>query len=81
LDFDFSEPVFREQVLTSIMFPPEFIDQMAEKYGIYANLSHLDSNLQVKTKFLNGFKDYFNMFDSRERYDVILRILESQIDF
>lgn len=56
-DLDFEENPFYEQVLTSIRVPPSFIDEIADKKGITANLSHTDSDLQVKTAFKKEFKD------------------------
>ena len=68
-------------MLTSIRIPPSTIDEVAEKNRIQGNLSHLESNLQVKTQFKKGYRDHFNMFDSRERIEVILAVLEQEIDF
>ena len=80
-DFKFEENPHYELVLTSIRVPPDMIDTIADKKGVTANLSHMDSDLQVKTAFKKEFKDSFNMFDSRERVEAILMILEQEIDF
>ena len=82
-DFDFSlgERPLEQLVLTSIRIPPSLIDTTADHHGITANLFHMDSDLQIKTAFKEDFKAQFNMFDSRERIETILKILEKEIDF
>ena len=45
------------------------------------NLTVINSTLQVKTPFVEDFKDRYNMFDSRERTEAVLGILEKEFDF
>ena len=71
----------RNIVLFSIRIDPHKIDEFAEKNRIMGNLSHIESDLAMKTPFKKKFKSQFNMFDSRERIEAIIGILNQQFDF
>jgi hypothetical protein len=68
-------------VLFSIRISPNKIDEIAHEMKIMVNLTVINSDLQVKTPFIEDFKDRFNMFDSRERIEAVLGILEQEFDF
>ena len=57
------------------------IDERAEKDKSFADISHINNNFMTKTEFNVEMIDNFNMFDSRERIETIISILEEQIDF
>ena len=68
-------------VLTSIKFPPQMIDKVAEKHKIMGNLSDSNSDLIIKTPFKQIMGAYYNRFDDRERLQTIMHILRKEIDF
>ena len=62
-------------ILTSIMIPPEIIDQKAEEIEMMGNLANDSTDLPIKTPFLEGRKNSFYPFDGRERIEIIVSIL------
>ena len=52
------------------------IDERAEKDKKIADISHINNNFMTKTEFNVEMIDNFNMFDSRERIETIISILE-----
>mmetsp|Transcript_30203 Transcript_30203/g.46189 ORF Transcript_30203/g.46189 Transcript_30203/m.46189 type:complete len:128 (+) Transcript_30203:1967-2350(+) len=70
-----------ELILISILIPPHLIDIRAEKMRIQCNLTNMTSFIQCKVPFQTEYQPQFTMFDSRERIEAILSILEDEIDF
>ena len=72
-----------EQKITlfSIRIDPNDIDRYAEENDIKGPLTHIESNLSIKTPFKKAFEQSFNMFDSRERIESIYGILSKELDF
>ena len=68
-------------MLICIQIPPERIDEMATKNKVQCGLSNMYTSLLVKTPFKDYMKEFYNQFDSRERIETIISILEEEIDF
>ena len=57
------------------------IDKFADQEKFFGTLSNMNSDILVKVPFKRKYSHLFNMFDERERIEIIESILSVEINF